>query len=330
MPVAGAPASERPAPQPEPNGQSPDKGSPTSQSAVGEAQLDVKRLIDHAALFVAPTTLITALMYWLGWSRTHAYWAYFGIDQALLKYSTTDYLIRAVNTAFTFLTMLFLFAITVIMLYRTAERQRHRLQPFQLQLLEWGLLGTGVLFFSRVALADLFPSQLGGLDWARWASRGRLVGPIFGIIGLLLVAYSAQLHASRLEMLHKSESLYLRRSRRLLNGLAGGLVVLATFLAADRYADFKGTELAMVHAAYADASHEAVIYANRRLQITGTGLTEVPLDAAQNPEPQFRFQYVGLRLLKYSRGNYFFLALGERRTVVLRESPDLRVEFVHP
>ena len=333
VPIAD-PAEWKVGSQRDPNGQASDSAVPYASPAVTAIQrsnegLDVKRLIDYAALFVAPTSLVSGLMYWIGWSRSQAYWGYFGIDPALLKFSTTDYVIRAVSTAFTFLTMLILFAITMIALHRAFERRRNLLQPFQLQLIEWTLRGVGILFFSRIAIANLFPSQLGALDWAGWGDRGTLVGPTFGVLGVLLIAYSAHLHVSRHDMLHKPESIQLRRSRRILIGLAAGLVVLATFLAADRYATYKGIALAEGHAANPKRFHEAEIYSRANLQIAGSGLTAVPLDPGQDPNQEsHRFRYSGLRLLRYSGGNYLFISIKDWRVFVLPESPGMRVEFV--
>jgi hypothetical protein len=319
----------------DPNGQQSSRAQPSADDPEIPAQppvdvLDVKRLIDHAALFVAPTSFVTGLMYWIGWAKTEAYWSHFGIDPALLKLSTTDYLVRAVSTSFTFLTLLLLFAITATMLYRAAEHHRTHLQPFQLQLLEWGLFAAGVLFFARIALADLFPSQLGALDWAHWASRGTLVGPVFGVIGLLMVAYSAQLHGNRLTMLHRHDTAQLGRSRRVLAGSSVAFIVLASFLAADRYAQYKGTQSAEADLGNPKYFYKTEIYSRDKLQISGIGLAEVPLAPSENSEQEknFRFKYSGLRLMRYSRGNYFLLSLDDSRALVLPESADVRVEFL--
>src|SRR5215471_16050550 len=49
---------------------------------------------------VAPTTLLTALLYYFGWS--HAYWFcnYFGVNSTVLGFTTTDYLMRSVDALF--------------------------------------------------------------------------------------------------------------------------------------------------------------------------------------------------------------------------------------
>src|SRR5947209_3302016 len=107
FPPTDAPDREGPGPPLDPNGQSSDSVASESKGAhqtVPTAQartdgVDIKQLFDQAALFLAPTSLITGLMYWIGWAKTQAYWYYFGVDQTLLKFSTTDYLVRAVNTA---------------------------------------------------------------------------------------------------------------------------------------------------------------------------------------------------------------------------------------
>src|ERR687891_1139456 len=50
--------------------------------------------------FVAPTTLVGALVFYFGWTRTRAWWLYFGIDPSVLGFSNQDYVLRSVNALF--------------------------------------------------------------------------------------------------------------------------------------------------------------------------------------------------------------------------------------
>ena len=49
---------------------------------------------------IAPSVLITSLLYYFGWARTQAAFAYFGLDASLVEYSTPDFVLRSVNIAF--------------------------------------------------------------------------------------------------------------------------------------------------------------------------------------------------------------------------------------
>jgi hypothetical protein len=47
-------------------------------------------MVQIVSLVVAPTTLVTALLYYFGWSSTGAEARNFGLEQSLLGLSTTD------------------------------------------------------------------------------------------------------------------------------------------------------------------------------------------------------------------------------------------------
>jgi hypothetical protein len=49
---------------------------------------------------VGQSALLAALLLFFGWARTRATFAHFGVDLSLLEFSTTDYIIRSVNSAY--------------------------------------------------------------------------------------------------------------------------------------------------------------------------------------------------------------------------------------
>ena len=44
--------------------------------------------------------LLTALLYYVGWSRAHASLEKFGLDPELVGYGTEEYVLRSINAAF--------------------------------------------------------------------------------------------------------------------------------------------------------------------------------------------------------------------------------------
>lgn len=46
---------------------------------------------------IAPATVIGALMYYFGWVRTRAPWAYYGADPSMLGFGTQDYVLRSID-----------------------------------------------------------------------------------------------------------------------------------------------------------------------------------------------------------------------------------------
>jgi hypothetical protein len=49
---------------------------------------------------VAPTTLLTSLLFYFGWSHAYRFYDYFGVNSTLLDLTTRDYLMRALDGLF--------------------------------------------------------------------------------------------------------------------------------------------------------------------------------------------------------------------------------------
>jgi hypothetical protein len=58
------------------------------------------RLTRILGQFVAPTTLVTALLFYFGWAHVYFFFDYFGIDSSVLGASTSDYVMRRVDALF--------------------------------------------------------------------------------------------------------------------------------------------------------------------------------------------------------------------------------------
>jgi hypothetical protein len=302
----------------------PDQRTASSAAALRRSSQppDYKAVLEQLTLFLAPTSLVTGLFYWIGWSFTNAYWSAFAVDHALLHYSTTDYLLRSMTPAYPFVTMLLISAIVLIVIHRSLVRARTHIQPFTLQIAEWVIRVLG-LFFATVALADVFPRELSRLDLVHLASSGTLVGPTLGALGGLCLAYASNLRAHTFAAVQRAESPECRRLRRLLTGLAAGLVVLAIFLLADRYTSYYGTAWARYQAEHSESLPVVSLYSHQRLGITAKGTQETG-DAASG------FRYTGLRLLRYAGKTYFLLPSEDRRILLLPESSGFRVELSRP
>ena len=60
----------------------------------------IRPVLQLISLVVAPTTLLTALLYYFGWLSTNRFSRYFGIDPSTFGFSAQDYLLRAIAPAF--------------------------------------------------------------------------------------------------------------------------------------------------------------------------------------------------------------------------------------
>jgi len=85
-PVAGTAA---PAPGPRPDDQAPE---PLTSG--------LPQLMRLLSTVVAPTTLLTSLLFYFGWSHAYYFYDYFGVNSTLLGLTTRDYVQRAVDGLF--------------------------------------------------------------------------------------------------------------------------------------------------------------------------------------------------------------------------------------
>jgi hypothetical protein len=56
--------------------------------------------IEFVTRVLAPAGLLTAVLYYFGYVREQALFAYFGVDLGSVGFSTTDYLVRSAGTVF--------------------------------------------------------------------------------------------------------------------------------------------------------------------------------------------------------------------------------------
>ena len=60
----------------------------------------VSRALRTVASVAAPTSLLTALLFYFGWSHAFYFFDYFGVNSTVLGLSTQDYLMRSVDGLF--------------------------------------------------------------------------------------------------------------------------------------------------------------------------------------------------------------------------------------
>lgn len=77
-------------------------GEPEEESSLQGLRPVVRML----GAVVAPTTLVSALLYWFGFSHATRLYGYFGIDSAQLGLGTRDYLIRSLDALFVPMTVM--------------------------------------------------------------------------------------------------------------------------------------------------------------------------------------------------------------------------------
>jgi hypothetical protein len=285
---------------------------PAPDPAPPPAGLDTAKVVEYVSLIAAPATLVSALVYWLGFELVEARSSYFGIGTGVLGFSTTDYLVRGAEAGVVPLFVLFTAAVAVIVLHAAVTALAARAGGATwLHRTATGAVLAGVLVFG-VGFRGLFTPLQPPLNWY-------LLRPVLLAAGPLIAIEAARLMRSRLRAQHA----------RMAAVAVAGLVALSAFWAMSIYADALGRGRAMALGADVTNVLPAVsVYSERSLGVDGTIARGERLTG---PDERYPYRYSGLRLLVMSGGKYFLVPDGWTRAsgavLVIPDNPDIRVEF---
>jgi len=79
--------------------------SPGDGAAMADGSRRSDSILDTPAAkalgsIASQTVILTAVLFYFGWARVRATYAYFGVDVSVLNFSVADYVLRSVSTAF--------------------------------------------------------------------------------------------------------------------------------------------------------------------------------------------------------------------------------------
>lgn len=268
----------------------------------------VTRLI---AEIVAPTTLVTGLLFFFGWG--HAYWFFhhFGVDSASLGLSRSDYLMRSVDGLFLPLAGVAALGLTVAWGRLLGERL---LSPsVRRPLRRWGPGAAAVIGVLLVL------NGVSALFVATILNQGLAVAPLSFAVGIGILFH----------LVHRS-------------GPAGPdwlavlewlavfvLVGLSLFWAAFDYSAAVGRSRAVQFVDELPDSPETIVYSESRLNLSAPGVNEVR--CAGDPDLAYGFRYDGLTLLWQTGDEIVLLPLSWTRhdgvAVVIPRDAGVRLEF---
>ncbi|ATL29026.1 hypothetical protein [Streptomyces formicae] len=326
-----------------------------------EGTLGIQQLWTIVGTIIAPTSMITALLYYFGWH--HAYWFfdYFGVNSTVLGFGTTDYLMRSLDALYVPLTVA---AGAALLAFWGHDLLRRRLTAgAEVRLLRRSLpvmAGVGALL------------TLGGF-WSVLARsfflrRILVAAPLSLAFGVLLLAYTLHLWR-RLPALPPDDA----RAPEPEGGQEGDdteppepsepspapsappepapapspprpaaaalaewgvvlvLVGLGLFWAANDYAAAVGETRAREFAADLPTYPYAIVYSADSLSLTAPGVRET---RCKDPKAAYRFRYDGLKLMIQSGNQYVLVPERWSRVdgvaVLLPRSPSVRIEFAPP
>jgi hypothetical protein len=268
---------------------------------------------------VAPTTLLTSLLYYFGWAYAYSFYYYFGVNSTLLGLTTGDYLMRSVDGLFLPMTVAACAGLLglwghALLRSRLAAGSRPRFMSIVLPVLALAGLVLAVGGISSIVATTVL-------------SRHLAAAPLSMAAGVLLLTYSV----------HLRRSLTAQNAERGARpewasvgewGVVFVLVGLSLFWAVTDYAAAVGTRRARQTVAELPSSPSAVVYSEHSLSLHAPGVREIRCD---DPKAAYQFRYDGLKLIQQSGDQYVFLPQAWTPTngvaIIMPRSNSLRLEF---
>lgn len=270
---------------------------------------------------MAPTTIVTGILYYFGWVYTNARSSYFGIDPGSLQFSTTDYLLRSIQPIFIPLTAILSVALGTLALHGMllAQLSGRREALFKRVSTTLILLGAGLIVVAAIGTArqGVLPVDL-------------LLVPLCLAGGTLLASYGVYLRRRLAPPSVRNEEQQWVNTTSVI--LISVVALLATLWAMGDWAEALGRASATDTVARLATRPSLVVYSKYSLAIQPAHGVQV--EELTDRETTFRYRYRGLRLLLRAAGRYFLLPDGWQpgtvSAIVLRDNDDIRVEYVAP
>lgn len=301
----------------------------TGQGAVDPAR-SLQATFRGIASVAAPTTLVTALLYYFGWVRTSRQAILLGLDDSLFGYSTQDYVLNSVSSMY--------WPLSIGLAACLAGAFVH------LKVIDWAGAAAGadqpsspdqrpiLTRLTAVLTATGVAALAIGMGGAFLGTRSRVLyvaAPLGVTLGIVVISYALHLRHRflRPEPAAGDASPEIRSLRLFISSSVIVLLFLTLFWTVSRYAAVKGVDLAAEVVRQLPSRPFVTVYSAKRLHL------QPPVVETQlRPEDSaYRFAYTGLKLLFRSEHRFFLRPSDPSASdvnIVIAESPDLRLEFI--
>lgn len=298
-----------------------------AEPAEFEAATALPQVLKLVGSVVAPSSLLTALLFYFGLVYAIGFFRYFGVNFTVLNLPVQDYLILSVGGALIPLIYLTGAALLALWLYQLPLKKLSAgYRRIVLRVLMPSAAIAGVVLVSLAMINATFEAAVFPATW--WEARGLSLS-----IGVLLLAYVARLRrmlmaAGRPGQLprHVPESVVVAKW-----GTVFILVSVGLFWAVGSYATGAGEWHAASLEADLPYSPDVMVYSEKGQSLQGPGVREI---TCQNPNAAYQFRYDGLKLVPQSGNQYLFLPAGwthaQGSAILLPRSEAIRLEFSQP
>ncbi|MGA5462780.1 hypothetical protein [Mycobacterium sp. NPDC050041] len=227
--------------------------------------------------------LIAALLYYFGRVHTFAFYRYFGVDAGTLGLSTTEYVVRSLESAILPVVLVILAGLLLATSARhmAAGIDRVRDRP------QWYRVATAVVALVIVVATAAILNGVSSWEWAELTRGYLLPSAVLVLAGALVVA-------RRLFALGTSNGTGIERLWSLTVGalVLGGVLWLTALYAAEKGERAATDRVATLTSA---GSTDLIIYSENLLGLEKDRIRVDPIPTIEGS--RYRFQYSGLRLL---------------------------------
>ena len=308
----------------------------------GHSWAEAEKILKTLGSIVAPTTLITALLYYFGWVRTDEQASFLGLDESVLGFTVEDYLLRSISSMYqplgvgllTILAWLWLnswindFARGQPPATQRPNRRKGATDPRR-----------SLSPSRRLDLLRLITQVMGGVGsigvafavFEIAADRhdvGRPALPLIFAFGIAMLGNARYLHRRHIQQDNGSGLPAKAKLPILESTLIVLLIFLALFWAVSNYALSVGRAQAAQLVTFLHCRPTARIYSENALLLEAPG---VVTNEFEEPGSAYRFRYEGLKLLLRSDDKYFLLPedwTQQRVVFVLADNDAIRVDFI--
>lgn len=308
----------------------PGQKHPHDEGLSGEAAVALPAALRIVASIVAPTTLLTGLLFYFGRLHAQGLTRYLRVQFTVFDFSVQDYLVRSADGLFVPLTVAAVVAVFSFWIHRLISTNLPI--PLRAQLLRVLTPIAGITGLALVVVALVVAS---GWDvFAGFPEAGGL-----GLsVGVILVAFAVRLMRVRGRQERRSDA----GPDNLLQGAAVAewgavfvVVAVGLFWAVNSYALGVGTTRGQQIERELGSSADVVVYSEKGLDLQVPGVREMVCSPPEaSPEVAYRFRYEGLKLVLQSGDYYLFLPARWTRAdgvaLVIPRSESLRLEFLPP
>jgi uncharacterized membrane protein len=268
---------------------------------------------------IAPVTLVTGLLIYLGYMANKTYFSYFGISQSVLNFSTDSYILGSADVTFGSSVRIVL-AVTLLVLLEWAIAILQRWRPCVGR-----RVANVVGLIAALAILSGFYFAFGG-PRPQWLPPVALpITLAFGSILLIRqLATAPQPAGGAIARIIEASAAQLRVTRLVL----AALLALAIFWAANLYAVESGRTAARIDDSTPGRLPLVTVFSEKFLDLPGSSVEKTELAVPAQP---LHYRYSGLRLLRYANERWFLVTgtYGEQYAspvVILRDDSSMRVE----